>query len=362
MDGAATLVWVAPAPASVEQSRALASFARAHGVRLVPPEGPPADRGGGAAAQPAAGWPFEARLADAVETELDHARDAIAAGDSAAAERALAAAESTLRAHAEWPEGAWLMAEVERARATRWRRVAPLDPEGARRAWALAEALDGGRVAGLGEEPEASEATPQPLPESAVALETSAGGPAAGLRPWLDGRPVEAPVFVTRAGPHALVLTAGGAPVWATWIDPAPGRFVVRVDAAAAAPCSPAELAGVHLAADGAAAARGVACPRWLLATTAGAGASADGVRVALCAADRCGPFADWRAPLPWTWSPPAPAERRGGWPAWATWAIVGVGVGAGAALAAGVALAASGALQKPAAETRFVIGGVRSQ
>ena len=111
------------------------------------------------------------------------------------------------------------MAEVERARSTRWRRIDPADAEAAEREWVRAEALDGGRMPGLGEVSSASHPA-----DAEVALALPGGDEAR-----LDGRPVPATgVAATRAGPHALVVTADGAPVWAGWIEARPGSFDLR--------------------------------------------------------------------------------------------------------------------------------------
>ncbi|HZU84775.1 MAG TPA: hypothetical protein VE987_17715 [Polyangiaceae bacterium] len=343
MDAPATLVWMAPDPPDAQQSRSLSSWSLAHGVRLTPPlEG---------AAAPAA--PFDPRTADEVETLLDRARDAIAARDGDGADRALEAAESLLRAHPELPQAAWLMAEVERARATRWRRVPPADREAADLAWRRAEALDGGRVTGVGEEAAAGHA-----PEASLVLDVS---PPDAER-WLDGRPAdERGAIGTRAGPHALVVAWRGVPVWSGWIDAPPGRSTVRATAPVAAPCSSDDVGRARLAdrgARGASSAAAVRCASWVAAS---AGSTPGGVRVALCEAGRCGPELEWIAPPPWSWSPPAERGRSGSspsWPSWATWALLGTG----AALAAGAVVLATGALQPAPSGTRFVSGGIKSQ
>jgi hypothetical protein len=100
--------------------------------------------------------------------------------------------------------------------------------------------------------------------------------------------------------------------------------------------------------------ATGARCTQWVAAL---AGDTPGEVRVALCEADRCGPLLSWRSAVTLPWSPPA--ERpRATWPAWATWGLVG----AGAAIATGVVVFATGALQPPPPETRFVSGGVKTQ
>ncbi|HEY8040794.1 MAG TPA: hypothetical protein VIF15_13405 [Polyangiaceae bacterium] len=336
MDGEATLVWVAPEPPDAEQSRALASWARAHGVRLVSPV---------EARSVGALPPADGHLADEVEKLLERARDAIAARDGEAVDRALSAAESELRAHPELPQAAWLMAEVDRTRSTRFRRVPPLDPEAAERAWARAEALDGGRATGVGEEPAVAHA-----PAATLAFE----GAPADTQTWLDGAPVREGAVATRAGPHVVAATRDGATVWAAWIEVPAGSSSVHVAAPAAPLCSARDVAGARLAGD---AVEGdhVRCGAWVAAV---GGAVPGTVRVATCEAGRCGPLLEWRAwqPPSWTWTPGH--DRGKGWPAWATWGLVG----AGAVVAASIVLVASGALQPAPTETRFVSGGIKSQ
>jgi hypothetical protein len=335
MDAPATLVWMAPEPPDAEQSRALWSWARAHGVRLAPP------RPGAAPA-----LAVDARIADGVETMLERARDAIAAREGDGADGALSSAESMLRAHPELPQAAWLMAEVERARATRWRRVAPADAEAAEGAWLRAEALDGGRVAAVGEEG----STKHPAPVT-IALELSPGDAQA----WLDGKPVQGVTVATRTGAHALVVTSAGAPVWAEWIETRKDSSTFHVSAPSAPACSSDDVARAHLTRE-AFDAPHVRCAGWVAAA---AGVGPGSVRVATCEADRCGPVSEWRAPAPWTWSPPAERSHGGpDWPAWATWTLVGTG----SAIAAGVLIVASGALQSAPTETRFVSGGIKSK
>jgi hypothetical protein len=334
MDASATLVWMAPEAPDAAESRALASWSHAHGVRLAPPRH---------AVTPA--LPVDMRLADAVEPLLERARDAIAARDGDGADRALSSAESTLRAHPELPQASWLMAEVERARAVRWRRVPPTDSEVAEGAWLRAEALDGGRVPGVGEEGSARHPPP-----ATIALDLSPEG----AQPWLDGEPVRASAIATSAGPHALVVTWEGAPVWAAWIETLPGSSTLHVSAPGAPACSDGDVARAHMTPD-TIDANHVRCDAWVAAM---GGAQAGSVRVAACETNRCGSVFEWRAPLPWTESPTSEhgSDRR--WPAWATWTLLGTA----AAIAAGVAVFAVVALQPGPAETRFVSGGIKAQ
>lgn len=338
VDVPVTLVWLAPESPDGEQSRALTAWARAHGVRLGLPheEKPPRTIS------------VDARLAEDVEKLLDRVRDAIAGRDADAADRGLAAAESALRAHPELPQASFLMAEVERARSSRFRRVPPLDEEAADRAWLRAEALDGGRVAGVAE----GMAAGHPA-DAAVALDPL---PVAATL-WVDGRtaPSGLAVLSTRAGPHALVVTWDSAPIWAGWIEAPAGSSTVHIAIPTPPPCSSGDVGLAHLV-GGAVAAEQVRCHSWVAALPGPRPAS---VLLATCEGGGCGTLLEWSAPSPgsWAWTPPARPVRTG-WPTWATWGLVG----AGAVVATGVVLVASGVLQPSPTETRFVSGGVRAQ
>jgi hypothetical protein len=344
-NGSATLVWIAPAPPDAAEARALDSWARAHGLTLEAPrdERPPALPVG----------PPSAAVADQIEELLDRARDATAARDGDSIDRATHAAEDLLRAHPELPQAAWLMAEVERARSTRWSRVAPMDPEAAEREWVRAAALDGGRMPGLGEVGARSP------PADAQLLVAIPGGDEARL----DGqRTPSTGAVATHAGPHSLVVTVGGAPVWAEWIETPPGTSTFEADAPVASPCSTVDAAQASMTTESGAAGEslrvgGVRCARWV----AGAPGPTPGtLRIASCEGARCGPLLVWRDVQPWAASPVAPSrighDRH--WPGWATWVLTGAGV----AVATGIVIAASGALQPAPTETRFVTGGLKTQ
>jgi hypothetical protein len=334
MDTPATIVWIAPAPPDATQARSLTSWAQAHSRVLSAPrdEPPPALR-------------VDASIAEDVDRWLDRAREAIVARDGEAADGSLSAAEAALRAHPELPQGAWLLAEVERARSSRLRHVPPPDADAADRAWMRAAALDGGRVAGVGE---------QPAPGDPQAAALQLDFTPAGAQAWLDGRPVDAHVG-TRAGPHQLLIAWQGTPIWAGWLETPAGSSTVHVTAPGSPPCSTNDLSRVRLGpAPAALDAPGVRCPEWVAAL----GGEAPGeVRVATCEADHCGPLLSWRSAVTLPWS--LPAERpHAAWPAWATWGLVG----AGAAIATGAVVLATGVLQPPPPETRFVSGGVKTQ
>jgi hypothetical protein len=342
-DSPATIAWIAPSPPDRAQAASLSSWARERGVSLVDPS-----------LQAPLTLTVDDHVSDEIEALLVAAREAIVARERAAADRALDAAESKLRVHAELPQAAWLMAEVERAKSMRWRRTEPIDTEAAERAWARADALDGGRVAGVGEQAAAAAAH-----AARVIVDVPPGDDA-----WIDGGPPGTEPTPTRAGLHAVRATWRGHTVWATWIDVPAGDSTVTTDAPSTTPCSAADLANARLDVDGASAggartveARLVRCAQWVAAAPSTA---AETVSVALCSAGRCGPLLDWHRPIATIFSGGTvqPADHAARWPAWATWTLVG----AGAAVAAGAAIVAAGALRAPASETIFVNGGLKPQ
>jgi hypothetical protein len=339
VDTAATVVWIAPDPADSEQRRAIAGWASAHDVRLAEPAewAPP----------PLA---VDDHAAAEVEDLLERARDAIAAADGPAVDAELARADALLRASAALPQAAWLMAEVERTRAVRWRRIAPADPEAADRAWRRAEALDGGRRPGISEQQQRADPPPAAASIDLPAL-------VAPEEAWLDGRPAGRHVDAF-AGPHAIVVTWNGEPVWAEWRDVPAGSSTWDLGAPQPPPCSSVDFASARLDGDRIAS-PSVRCTSWVAALPSPHGARA--VRIADCERDRCGPLVEWRLPEPWTTPAPPPVAHGAPekhWPAWATWTLVG----AGAAACALSAVALVATLRTPPAETRFVSGGLRTE
>lgn len=345
------VVWVAPAEGRDDAVSALAEWARVRGVALLSsPDG-----------RDVRPLRVELAVSDRIEKELERAREAIAALDADPAERALARAEATLREHPELPQAAWLRAEVHRAWAARWSRVEPRDDARAELAWQEADALDGGRVAGVGE-------IAHPLRRAAAATFAVSGGTGHALGARLDGVELEgvpSPDGATRftvdvrAAEHQLVITLDGEAVFASWISiaeaqPGAQRAPFPISLGETGVCGAAALGGVTRDADGNVHASGVACGRWIAVAP---GDRPGAVLVARCERDACGPFLEWRAAK--SLESPAPRERRiapAPWPAWATWTAVGVGV-----LAAGVTtVIATGVLETRPVETRFVAGGVR--
>ncbi len=328
----APVVWLAPARGAADR-QALSEWALARGVRLaIPPDG----------RAPAVA--VDLAIATSVEDELERARDALSSQEADATERALTRAGELLRAHPELPNAAWLMAEVDRAWSARWRRLEPKDAARGDAAWRKAAALDGGRVAGVGETSARGEAT-----VVAARIVVDGGGDAVHVR--LDG----GPLVNKPAGEHVLTIAVAGELRYAAWIALAEGA-VVKVHVPSAPACSSGDLASAEQ--DGAGVrAPLVLCPRWVAVAPLGAG-----LGVATCEGAACGPLAEWRvggAAQTDVWNvgrADEPAAPR--WPFWATGAVVAAGV----ALATGITLVATGAFEKQRTETHFVNGGLRIQ
>lgn len=331
-DASATIVWLwlAHTAPDAEHARALSGWEQSHRVRLV-----------AAPSLAPATIPVDPGVAAAVEANLERARDASVARDENDVDRALDSAQKLLEAHAELPNAAWLMAEVERTRSARWRRMPPALGDEADRAWARAEALDGGRVAGLGETGSTEHPQTATLSVSVHPDEQA----------WLNGELLAAGPITSREGPHSLVVTWHGAPVWAGWIEVPPGRSTLPLPLLNAPACSRADLERVRII-RGLLDASDVQCPRWVAATM---GLLPGAVRIAMCTAGRCEALLDWRSPPTWTWRPPEP-RGRAHWPAWATWGAVGTGIAIGTAVAVGIA-----AGQAPPPATKFMSGGLKT-
>jgi hypothetical protein len=294
-------------------------------------------------------------IADRLEKELDRAREAIGATEVDATERALARAEAALREHPELPQAAWLRAEVERTWSARWQRLPPHDEARARAAWENAYALDGGRVAGIGE----TSFTPRPRVATTIVV---TGTPPSHLTVRLDGTPLPLPettaadaVYHVDLAPaeHHLLATVGDRVVFASWVaiagaEPAPIRVSVAHGACARDPFTDVRREGTVVLAPG------VTCPRWVAAAE---GERRGSVLVARCERDVCGPLLEWRLERFGAEGPPQPPPNPG-WPSWATWMLVGVG----AATATSVALVATGLFETRPVETRFVVGGARQE
>ncbi len=338
------VVWLDEGEARDDAVRALGEWARTRGVRL------------GVLEDSVPAITIDPGLGDRAERELERAREAISATDADAAERALARVETLLREHPELPQAAWLRAEVERTWSARWLRVEPRDDLRARIAWENANALDGGRVPGVGETSFPS----RPLVKATIIVQ---GEPDPGLSLRLDGVPLgrgekdaRGTVYRVEIAPaeHQLVATHDSQVVFASWVAIAGQEPTTRVALGEAGGCGRDRFADVHRR-DGRVHASGVACPRWIAAAP---GDKRGSVLVARCERDRCGPLLEWRVERLPTYGPPQPHGKLAGWPSWATWTLAGIG----AATATTMALLATGVFEARPVEPRFVVGGARQE
>jgi hypothetical protein len=328
------VLWLDHGDGREDAARALATYARARGIHIVPPEEQPSP------------VVIDPALADQVERELARAREGIAAADAAAAEGAIARAEALVRSHPELPNAAWLRAEVDRAWAARFARVEPRDETRARAAAASAAAIDGGRIAGVGD-------IAAPIgPKAPLSLTISAKGAPVVRVDGIVIAPDAAGTYTAALAPaeHHVLVTVDDRVALASWI-PTNGAFATRLDAGDGGACSPSLLSSARREGDGVVAS-GITCGRWIaVAPTRG-----EGLLVARCERDACSPLVEWRAERIAGPSPrPAPKKT---WPTWATITIVGVS----AATAATVVLFAAGAFDKRDVESRFVLGGARQE
>ncbi len=346
IDAPAPYVWLAPTRANdgaFASSRAdeaddarVRAWVRARGATVTRPE-------------PAPALPLDAALAlslaSGVETELAKAREALAALDVASLEAALGRAESTLREHPELPEAAWLRAEVSRAWASRYSRAQPRDDARAARAWKRAAALDGGRVAGIGE---IALGAPELV---SVALRYV---PAPNVEVRVDGKKLGPGPVALGEGEHQIVALRAGRPIWATWAGVAKGA-VLTLPSFAPSPCTEedfSEVRGVRAPNQTRVSAASVSCARWFVVV--------GGSAIAQCRGDTCGPFVALSAPRmvspAFASTPPASREPATAQSRWLTWGAVGLGV----LITSGSLVAASGVFDKPARESRWVAGGLK--
>ena len=235
------VVWVGTEAHSEEAARALAEWARARGVVLQEPT--PAR----------AVVAVDASLPDAIEKELARAYEALGADDADAAGRAIGRVDAMSREHPEIPAAPFLRAEMLRA----WSRLRLRlgDEAGAAAAWQDAEALDGGRVAGIGEK--------HVPPPAKVPLTIHANADVT-----VDGR---APAPEVLPGEHVIVAKRDGAIVHVSWLAVrGPLEVTLPLDGDA---CRLPAFAHVTRAS-----AAGVTCGAWLMAEP-----SEHGVMLARC-------------------------------------------------------------------------------
>lgn len=344
--GDVTVVWLEKAETRADARLLLEEWAHTRGIRLHLPT----------LTRPAP-TVFDPRIAWQIETELDRTREALAALNVEETEQALTRAEAQIRAHPELPQAAWLLAEVKRAWAARWTRIAPVDTTRAGAALREAEAIGGARILGIGDPQVPSS------PEFRVVL-SLAGGRGRKLRVRVDGTEISAapesngnqlyPLKVS-AAEHHVVVAADGETAYAGWV-----RFVEPANAGSTPtisipiengdPCSLAAFLDVKR--EGTLVrAETVTCARWIAAVPAD---HHDAVLVAHCEKSLCGTLLEWRSGKTLA-SSRAPRENRR-WPPWGTWAALG----AGAAATTVLTLIAAGAFDSPRTEARFVAGGAR--
>lgn len=319
------IVWLGEAHHE-EAARALADWARTRGVVLSAP------------APAAAPLPVDATVPERVEAELAHAQEA---ADDDGTARALARADAILRAHPESPAAPFLRAETLRAWSRLWLRQG--ETARAEAAWQDAAALDGGRVAGIGEK-RAPALERVPLTVRAHA-EVHVDGVARANVPGPAPLPVPLPVL---PGEHTVVATRDGAVVYAAWVA-VRGPLEIEVPDATN-PCSIPALSAARREGDRVLA-PGITCPAWVTATP-----SDHGVLVSRCERDQCTSLVEWRRAADVAFEPTR--DRAKPLPAWATWTVIGIG----AATVASVVLIAAGAFESRPVESRFVLGGARSE
>lgn len=352
MSDEAPVVWLDEGEAREDAVRALGEWARARGVRL-----------GGLEERPP-GTQLDVSLGDRAERELERAREAIGATDADTAERALARVEALLRDHPELPQAAWLRAEVERTWSARWLRVEPRDEARARTAWENAQALDGGRVPGIGE----TSFPPRPAVKATIvvqgepSLDPSEHAPRLTL--LLDGRPL-APaesgpsglVYAVEIAPaeHHLLAMSDGGVVFSSWVAIAGSSPTTRLSIAEGGACGRDRFTDVQHRDGRIVNVSGITCPRWIAAVPADKRGS---VLVARCEREACGPLLEWRVERLPAYGPPQAHGKTARWPSWATWTLAGIG----AATATTMALIATGVFEARPVEPRFVVGGARQE
>jgi hypothetical protein len=316
---------------SDDARRALDGWARARGLVLSSPVSGAAN-----------GVAVDVAFAERVEQELDRAREATAGLDGDGTDRALSRAGADVVAHPELPQAAWLMAEIDRAWAVRYARIAPVDVARSERLWREAAGLDGGRASGIGE-PRASTRDPSVVFTLVVP---------SGVTARIDGVATPSGAVSKTASAHAVVAERDGVVLWASWVNVTAGMTVTLPPLLA---CTTDDLSAARIDGDRVDG-HGARCGRWVAAAVADDDPSA--VRVATCEESQCGPLVEWRILRAGPFIPGTEApDTRSRWPAWATWTIVGVGA-AGAAVAV---VLASGAFKERQTETQFVNGGLHT-
>lgn len=327
MSKALVLFWLGTSAAQASHEPELDSWARARWVQLEPP-----------AADAPAGLPYDDALIQRVEELLDQARLAASSLDDTTASERLRAVEDSLREHPAMPQAAWLLAEALQIEASIAGRTAPDERP---KLLARARALEGQRAAAFGEP-----AAPRAPSASLLSVSLSTRGSDQG---YVDGNRVGRR-FELLPGEHHVRVVRRGRVVWAGWV-PVEQAGALALPLPAPVACSLDDLGDVRVSGGRVAVPADVACPRWAVARPAAGG----GIEIASCRGSSCGPLIPWKRHYGAMYAGPPQPPPEPGFPAWASWALVGVGA---AVLTAGV-LWQAGAFDEPEpGATRFELWG----
>lgn len=337
MSRAVVVVWLGAASLRSAHEPDLASWATARQVVLedVAPDAPLPSLG------------HDDALASKIEELV---AEAFSVGESGEATTALSSAETLLRAHAELPESAWLMAEILRARVI----LHVAQGADAIAAERQATGLEGPREAAYdpgahAEQKDAGqpqrEGAPSPPGDSEVPLQFGIDGPLPADDVYIDG--VRGPRRTLPPGEHHYRVVRGDGLAWAGWADAA-GATRIRVPGIF--PCSATDLGAIDDAGGRITLRHRVLCPEWMAARSP----SDDLIEVARCHGSSCGTFLPWKHE--WGGSFEMPVHSP--WPApksnvWILWTAASVA----AAATAGIVLWQAGVFEKePESQTRFVL------
>jgi hypothetical protein len=331
-------VFVVAVGASLEPSHeaALQDWARARGIVIEAPR----------VEQTAAA--YDPALVLQIEALLDDARVLVGALDEAAALERVAEAERLLRAHPELPQAAFLLAERYDVEAM----LEDSHRDGAAAAARLRErarALEGPRAPVLtasGDAPP-NVARRGPSTQRVAIARTSPDDTVE-----VDGAAVASSAELAAGEHHVRVLRRGGL-VWAGFVEISDAATSLALPTPPAPACSTADLSGIRVQGGVVVVPAKVRCPSWAAVRPMSHGH----IEVATCEGARCGALLAWSAGKSELYEgPPQPPPAKGGFPAWAGWAIAG-GI---SLVAAGVVLWQSGVFDEPERGRRtWVYGGV---
>jgi hypothetical protein len=278
-----------------------------------------------------AGLTHDEALVTRAEELLEQARIASASLDDEVAHARLTEVERLLTDHPEWPQVAWLMAEQLYVHASVESRTIGGGPS-SREMERAARALDGPRALPFGAAEPAADAEPARV---SVALR----GPEPKDVVYWNGLPASAPLHLLPGKHHARVIRRGRA-VWAGWVQVAPDDHELTLAVPPSVPCSLDDLSGTSLRADQVKPPSSVRCSEWAVARPATGG----GVEVATCRGPSCGPLVVWKRRYGAIYEGPPQPPPEPGFPAWASYALAGVG----AAALGGFVLWQAGAFDEP--------------